>query len=467
MARSRTTSKAEPVMLNISDAPECATPALDRGTYKAFRIVGSSRAAHRFGRLVTGAVLMFLAGLFLPWTQNIRARGSLTSLSPDQRPQTIHAVIPGRIEEWYVQEGQLVEAGDTILRISEVKQEYFDPRLLERTQEQITAKELTSRSYQEKVNSLDAQIDALSQAMRIKLEQGTNKIRQAQLNVQSDSIRVVAARTEIKVARDQLQRGEEQFGEGLISMVELERRRVQEQRANATFIDAENKLLEARNELLNAELEIGGIRNDYRDKLSKAEGEKFASLSQMYTTEAEVTKMQVDLASYTVRTGNYIIRAPQKGYITRAVKSGVGELVKEGEPLISVMPARFDLAVELYIEPMDMPLVNTGQKVRFMFDGWPAIVFSGWPNTSYGTYGGKVVAIDNLISPNGKYRILVGPDPADKPWPESLRVGAGAVGMALLKDVAIWYELWRQLNGFPPDLYQDPLRVGTDKAVMK
>ena len=269
------------------------------------------------------------------------------------------------------------------------------------------------------------------------------------------------------MARDQLKRGEEQFKEGLISMVELERRRVQEQRANATMIDAENKLLDARNELLNAELDLGGIRNDYRDKLSKAESEKYASMSQMYTTEAEVTKMQVDLASYTVRAGNYIIRAPQSGYITRAVKSGVGELVKEGEPLISVMPARFDLAVELYVQPMDMPLINTGQKVRFMFDGWPAIVFSGWPNTSYGTYGGQVVAIDNLISPNGRYRILVAPDPDDKPWPDALRVGAGANGMALLKDVQIWYELWRQLNGFPSDLYQDPMSVGLAKEGTK
>lgn len=454
-------------MLNISPAPECATTALDEGQYIAMRTIGEARAARRFGRLVAVASFVFLAALFLPWTQNIRARGTLTSLSPDQRPQTIHAVIPGRIEQWYVREGQLVQKGDTILRISEVKQEYFDPQLLDRTGQQIQAKEMTARSYQEKVNSLDSQVDALTLSMRIKLEQAANKIQQGKLKVQSDSIRVIAARTEIKVAKDQLKRGEEQFNEGLISMVELERRRVQEQRANATMIDAENKLLDARNELLNAELDVNGIRNDYRDKLSKAESEKYASLSQMYTTEAEVTKMQVDLASYTVRAGNYIIRAPQSGYITRAVTTGVGELVKEGEDLISIMPARFDLAVELYIRPMDMPLVNLEQKVRFMFDGWPAIVFSGWPNTSYGTFGGKVVAIDNLISTNGKYRILVSPDPDDKPWPTALRVGAGAVGMALLKDVSIWYELWRQLNGFPPDLYEDPAGINGSKPEKK
>lgn len=441
-------------MLDLS--PHNPVPTLDRSTFGCFRVIGIASANRLFSRWLIAACAVVVLGLFLPWTQNIRARGTVTSLSPDQRPQTIHAIIPGRIEEWFVQEGQLVEKGDTILRLSEVKPEYFDPLLLDRTQEQITAKELTARSYDEKVRSLDAQIDALNSALRVKLEQARNKILQARLKVQSDSIRVVAAETEIRVAGEQLQRGEQQFTEGLLSKVELERRQVAQQRATANVIDARNKLLDARNELLNAQLDLDGIRNDYRDKLSKAESEKFASLSQRYTTEAEVSKMQVDLANYTVRAGNYYVTAPQRGYITKAVVTGVGETVKDGDELVSVMPADFDLAVELYVRPMDMPLINKGQKVRFMFDGWPSIVFSGWPNASYGTFGGRVAAVDNFISPNGKYRLLVAPDPDDEPWPKALRVGGGSVGFALMSNVPIWYELWRQINGFPPDLYAVP-----------
>ena len=446
-------------MLNLS--PDNRVPELERTSLKAFRTIGQARANKLFAKWVMAICAVILIGLFLPWTQNIRARGTVTSLSPDQRPQTIHAIIPGRLEEWFVREGQLVNKGDTILRLSEVKAEYFDPKLLDRTQEQITAKELTAKSYDEKVHSLDAQIDALSGGLIIKLEQARNKIIQARLKLQSDSIRVVASNTEIKVADDQNARGEQQFKEGLISKVELERRQVAQQRANANLIDAQNKLLDARNELLNAQLDLNGIRNDYRDKLSKAESEKFSSMSQMYTTEAEVSKMQVDLANYTVRAGNYYVTAPQQGYITKAVVTGIGETVKEGDDLVSVMPARFDLAVELYVRPMDMPLINKGQKVRFVFDGWPSIVFSGWPNTSYGTFGGQVAAIDNFISPNGKYRILVSPSPDEQPWPDAMRVGGGAIGFALMTDVPIWYELWRQINGFPPDLYADPKGVST------
>lgn len=446
-------------MLDLS--PQNPVPALDRGSFNSFRTIGIAKANALFGKWLIAICVLALLGMFLPWTQNIRARGTLTSLSPDQRPQTIHSIIPGRLEEWFVQEGQLVNKGDTILRLSEVKAEYLDPLLLDRTQQQITAKERTAKSYDEKVRALDAQIDALNGGLRIKLEQAQNKILQARLKIQSDSIRVIAADTEIKVADDQYARGEQQFKEGLVSKVELEKRQIVQQRANATLIDARNKLLEARNELLNAGLEVNSIRNDYRDKLSKAESEKFASMSQFYTTEGEVSKMQVDLANYTVRAGNYYVTAPQQGYITKAVVTGVGETVKEGDDLVTVMPARFDLAVELYVRPMDMPLINNGQKVRFMFDGWPSIVFGGWPNHSYGTFGGEVVAIDNSISPNGKYRILVGHDPDDDHWPKALRVGGGAVGFALMSDVPIWYELWRQVNGFPPDLYMDVQDVST------
>ncbi len=452
-------------MLDLS--PHNPVPVLNRSTFGCFRAIGVARANALFAKWLIAICVLVVLGLFLPWTQNIRARGTLTSLSPDQRPQTIHAIIPGRVEEWFVQEGQFVQKGDTILRLSEVKAEYFDPLLLERTQQQITAKELTGRSYEEKVHALDAQIDALNAGLRIKLEQAQNKIIQARLKLQSDSIRVVAATTEIKVADDQYERGEQQFKEGLVSKVELERRQVAQQRANATLIDARNKLLDARNELLNAQLEVNGIRNDYRDKLSKAESEKFASMSQMYTTEGEVSKMQVDLANYTVRAGNYYVTAPQQGYITKAVVTGLGETVKEGDPLVSVMPTSASLAVELYVRPMDMPLITKGQKVRFMFDGWPSVVFSGWPNSSYGTFGGEVVAIDNFISPNGRYRILVGPDSADDAWPTALRVGGGAVGFALMSDVPIWYELWRQINGFPPDLYTEALTAANEKTAKK
>jgi hypothetical protein len=103
---------------------------------------------------------------------------------------------------------------------------------------------------------------------------------------------------------------------------------------------------------------------------------------------------------------------------------------------------------------MDLPLVAIGQKVRFVFDGFPAIVFSGWPQSSYGTFGGRVSAVESSVSVNGKFRVLVVEDPDEKKWPLALKQGGGASGIALLKNVPVFYELWRNINGFPPDYYK-------------
>jgi membrane fusion protein, adhesin transport system len=418
------------------------------------------------GRVFINLILFFMAfgflTMFIPWTQNIRSAGSVTTLKPDQRPQTVHAIIAGRIEKWFVQEGDFVNKGDTILFISEIKDNFFDPDLILRTQQQLDAKGQSVYSYIEKVKALDNQINALIETNRLKLEQATNKLQQAKLTVISDSMDYKAADINFKIAIEQLKRMEEMYQQGLKSLTDLENRKLTKQRAQAEVIASENRLLTSKNEVLNAQIELTSIRAQFQNSIAKAESEKYTAMSDMYDAEAVVTKLQNEFTNYSIRSGLYYIKAAQDGYVTRAISYGIGETVKEGQEIVSIMPARYDLAVEMYVKPLDLPLIERGQHVRIQFDGWPAIVFSGWPNTSYGTFGGVVFAIDNFISPNGLYRILVSPDPKVAEWPDALRIGAGTNNMLLLKDVPIWYELWRQVNGFPPDYYK-PISPTTSK----
>lgn len=439
-------------MLNISE--NSSDLRIDKKSFHSFGIFQKYRAATILRNILLILFVCFIIIIFLPWTQNISSKGYITTLHPDQRPQTLHSVIPGRIEKWFVREGNYVNKGDTILFISEIKDEYFDPKLLNNTKEQIKAKESKVKSYMEKVRALDAQIDALIITKDLKIKQANNYIKQSRLKIISDSINLVAAKTDFNIAKRQFTRFEKLYEDGIKSLTDLEKRKMKLQSTEAQKISAENLLLTSRNALINAEVELVSIENQYIDKLSKAESNKFAALSDLYEAEAVVTKMQNQYINYSVRSGLYYITAPQDGYITKTIRSGIGETIKEGEELLSIMPAKYDLAVSMFIEPQDLPLMKLDQHVRFRFDGWPSIVFSGWPDLSYGTFGGNVVAIDNFISENGKYRILVVPDPEDKDWPSLIRVGSGARGMALLEDVPIWYELWRQLNGFPPDYYK-------------
>ncbi|GAB5474114.1 MAG: biotin/lipoyl-binding protein [Maribacter sp.] len=439
-------------MLNISHNQLNKKVSLNR--FKSAQRVFHERDYKHFNRfLLVFAIVGFLI-LFLPWTQNINGNGFLTTLKPDQRPQTLQSPIPGRIEKWYVQEGDYVKKGDTILFISEVKNEYFDPDLVERTGQQIKAKTASVNSYEGKVNALQNQMAALSNERRLKLEQAQNKLLQSRLKVQSDSIDLEAAKTNIRIAERQYDRVVQLESEGLKAVTDLEEKRLKLQETQAKLISQENKLLAAKNEVINAQVEINRVRNEYTNKISKAESDMFTAQSSQFDSEAQVTKLENEFTNYSMRNDMYYIRAPQNGFINKALQGGIGQTFKEGEALLGIMPADIDMAVETFVEPLDLPLIHLGEKVRIQFDGWPVIVFSGWPNVSYGTYGGEVVAIETFISDNGKYRVLLAPDPDDHEWPKDLRVGSGAETIALLEDVPIWYELWRQLNGFPPNYYQ-------------
>lgn len=391
--------------------------------------------------------------LFLPWTQNIRATGTVTALRQEDRPQEINTLIGGRIIQWKVKEGDVVQKGDTLVQLAEIKVDYLDPQLVERTKEQLEAKEQTVSYYANKVQTTESQIGAMTSALSIKLNQLQNKMRQLQIKAESDSMEWKAAENELAIATRQLARQKALLDSGLVSLTQYEQRNQAYQNALAKRMSAENKFLNTKQELGVLRLEVHATQQEYTEKMAKAEGDRFQSLSQIASGRGEIAKLQNQYASYSIRNGMYYIIAPQSGQVVRAAKAGIGEVVKEGEMLIHIVPDEIQYAVELYVRPVDLPLVNAGQKVQFLFDGFPAIVFSGWPQASYGIFTGQVAAVESSVSQNGKFKVLVTEDPDSRPWPRELKMGTGARGIALLKEVPVWYELWRNINSFPPDYY--------------
>ena len=447
-------------MLNISDN-KTKLQNLDKYTTVKNLI---NRPHYRIlNKIIAGISLIGLIALFLPWTQNISGTGFVTTLKPGQRPQSIQSVISGRLEKWYVQEGDFVNKGDTIVFISEVKEDYMDPNLVENTKKQVDAKKQSYESYGSKVTSLSDQIRAILSEKKLKQEQARNKIKQSLLKIKSDSMDLVAIKTQLKIANTQFNRAIQLNKEGLKPLTDVEEKRLKLQEVEAKIITQENKLLSSKNEFINAKVETNRIDAEYSEKESKAQSDQFTAMSNQYETEAQVNKLENQYANYSIRNGMYYIKASQSGYINRALQSGIGETIKEGTPIVTIMPLDYDIAVETYVNPIDLPLISKGEKVRVWFDGWPTIVFSGWPDISYGTFGGKIVAIENFISENGKYRILIAPDSADNKWPKQLSIGAGAKTIALLHNVPVWFELWRTLNGFPPNYYKPSTSIAKEK----
>jgi hypothetical protein len=85
-------------MLNITHNTIEDKEALEK--MQSYKILNSRVNSRRLIKTLYLLGGIFLLVMFLPWTQNIKSASRVTALRPNQRPQTIHSIIAGRIEKW-------------------------------------------------------------------------------------------------------------------------------------------------------------------------------------------------------------------------------------------------------------------------------------------------------------------------------------------------------------------------------
>jgi len=164
--------------------------------------------------------------------------------------------------------------------------------------------------------------------------------------------------------------------------------------------------------------------------------------------DAELNRLRVQKARQSLQTKV----APMAGTILRLFSSGGSTFVQPGDIVASFIPEGAERAAVLTVGGLDAPLIRPGAEVRLQFEGWPVFQFSGWPNLGIGTFSGKVDFVEPVADQQGRFRIWVTPDPEARSWPDQkyVRLGSRVRGWVLLEEVQLGYELWRQLNNFPP-----------------
>lgn len=439
-------------MLRISS--EHIESYLNLRAYKSLIYLKMKKQWTSVNRMLRILFVLLILFLFLPWTQNIQSRGYVTTIGSEQRPQVIQSPIPGQIIAWNIREGMYVKKGDTLVLISEIKSDYLDPNLIARTDAQIKAKKQAIQAYEQKIQNTLASIQALDRSFQIEFNQAQQKLQQALNEYQSDSAYYASAQVAYEIAKTQYERIHDLYLKGLKSKMEMENYRNKLWEKEASLQSALMKLNSSRNKIQIARLELENKIASYQMKRA----EKFAYLNETYSSlnqaQADLAKLENLRENYSLRFNMHAIRAPQNGYVTKLQKKGIGEILHEGDILFTFVPDSIEYAVEIYVRPIDMPLISENLKANIQFDGWPAIVFSGWPQISYGTYPGIVYAWDRMIHSDGTFRVLIKEHPDGPKWPSSLAPGGGVRAILFLKVVPLWYEIWRQLNGFPPDFYK-------------
>jgi multidrug resistance efflux pump len=370
--------------------------------------------------------LLVLALSVTPWQQTVSGSGKVTSFSPNARPQSVESQISARIRRWNVVEGDAVTAGDTIAVLDDIGSGYMGDRFVERI--------AAARTSELRMMRLEAD------RARQKLSQAEQKLRAARAKLEN-------ALLETATARERFRRAKALYADGLTSLRSFESQELELQKARADSIAAAADREAAQQEVESARLDVD---------------------SKESTLEARQAELDMRLDNAQERQSAAIVTAPISGTIARVSKAGPGQTVKEGDRLALVVPDTDDQAAELFVSSMDAAIVEPGRRVQLQFSGFPALQFAGFPDISVGIFSGTVRVIDPVDDGTGRYRLLVVPDTTGTlpEWPSQsyLRQGSSVSGWVMLSNVSLGYEIWRRMNGLPPQI---PVRDKPAKRKLK
>ncbi|WP_145349566.1 HlyD family secretion protein [Roseimaritima multifibrata] len=417
--------------------------------FPAMQLVRTGRLVRLIARVTfIMLVVSIIAMVFLPWRQTARGIGTVIALDPQERPQRVRSPSKGVVS--YVKEGlregSFVEKDDIVLRLTP-----FAADGVLQLETQIIAMESKEASAmsslevaQQAANSQQLSGESLAESLKQDYQAAKQKWEQSKNEVTS-------LQAELQDKENQLRIAEEVAAKGLISREELFSKGQAVQSAKAKVLKAENGVQEFYAALLSKEEEIESKRQDIDIKNRTANQKVLESMQKINTIEKEI----IDLRNKRGELDRLEIRAPRSGYIQQWFGLEGSDTIKEGDQLFVIVPDTEDLAVELKVSGNDMPLIHEGDRVRLQFEGWPAVQFVGWPSVAVGTFGGKVNRVFPTDDGMGNFRVVVVPDnhfARETGWPDDryLRQGVRTNGWVLLKQVPLGYEIWRQLNGFPP-----------------
>jgi multidrug efflux pump subunit AcrA (membrane-fusion protein) len=404
-------------------------------------------------------VLATIALIFAPWQQSVPGIGRVTALTPPERQQSIDAPVEGRIVRWHVVEGTRVRKGDPVVEIADI-----DPTLPLRLRTERDAALDRIRAVSEREAQLEARILELEQSLQNELVAADFRIQQASDRIRGAEQALEAAEARELVTRQNLERHRALFPKGLVSQRQLELAQAEAETAIADLRRAKAALDEAGNFQRTAQAERARALNTGTALVRDARASRESARSEQASAKQALQPVEVRLR----RQATQVVLAPADGTIFRLMAQPGSAVIKAGDEIASFVPESASPVVELWVSGNDVPLLSRDRRVRLQFEGWPAVQFVGWPSVAVGTFGGRVLLVDATDDGNGKFRVLVTPDPADQPWPSAmyLRQGARAKGWILLNTVPLGFEFWRQFNGFPPAVGDRP-EDETDPAKRK
>lgn len=432
-----------------------ATPTRTDGTELGLPVLQSLATTHAWRKLALVLGLLFaslpLLSSFVPWQQNVPGTGRVTAFDPLDRIRTIPAPVSGRLVRVYVQEGSRVEEGAIIAEMEDQ-----DPSYSLRLEQTVGFADQKVEAAKRTVEFYKLQLSQLEESRTFALQSAQFQLRVAIEKVVAEERELEGLEAELEQKRTDLERKRNLLKDELVSELDYQKAESDFLAARAKVEGAKAKVAQARNDELSKMANIDRVGTSEQAKIESTKSAREDATSKLALAEKEANEARTAV----VRQETRVITAPRTGTVLRIHGASSSDLISKGDPLIELVPDTDRLAVEFFVRGIDAPLISQGRSVRLQFEGWPAVQFAGWPSVAVGTFGGVVQQVDAQAQPDGRFRILVEPDPEDAKWPDQryLRQGVRTSGWVQLDTVSLGYEVWRQLNAFPPSV-----QSGADK----
>lgn len=355
----------------------------------------------RASSLFLWGVTLFFAWAFL-WAAmsevDERVHGT-GSVMPSSDMQVVQSLEGGVLEELLVHEGDRVQKGQVLLRISDI-QFASEGRGIEAQQIALKAKQarlkaetagtafVIGKDIAEKYPDIAANEEKLYHSRQSELKTALaiieDEVREAEANL-----------SEVKSSAAKFAKSKELLQKELAITTRLVEQKavpeIEKLRLERELNEASGNLATAYQSQQSLEARLSGARR-------KAEGKKadFRSqaLAELNDVESRIAAISESLKSVADKVSRAELKAPVDGIVQKVHIKTVGGVVQPAQKLVEIVPASGDLMIRARISPADVAFLKPGQEVR--------VSVTAYDPQIYGTLQGRLERIGADAIDDGK-----------------------------------------------------------------
>ena len=301
---------------------------------------------------------------------------------PSSRLQKIQNLEGGIVSEVFVHEGQIVDAGQPLLRLDDT-----------RFKSTVGESEADRYALMARISRLQAQLDDKPLSLSPEIEQEAPGIASGERGLfESQGARF---RNEIAGLEEQLAQKKQELldfeakktqfsrslgliqqevnmsqplvSAGAISKVEILRLRRSEVDTRGQLDSVVLAIPRARSAVKEIENKIAESRGRYRSEM----------LGQLNEARTSLAKIEASGKAIEDRVHRTLVTSPVRGIIQQMLVNTIGGVIQPGSELVEIVPLDDTLLVEAKIRPQDIAFLHPGQKAMIKFTAYDYTIYGG------------------------------------------------------------------------------------------